>query len=242
MPSWKQLVPTAIKQQYWQHLHRQKLEGDFGVDKLKYLGELEYWEAKWQAEGRDLRNDHYEHEFLAMAGESDRSFVAGKILADIGCGPRGSLVWAREARARIGIDVLADSYGRFGIRTHDMTYVCAGETRFPLPSGYVDVLFTMNAMDHVDDFASVCREAIRILAPGGLFVGSFNLNEPASVCEPQSLTEQAVQTHLLEKLEVLQTRTAPRGPGDDRYKYFHEQAPANCDAPPVLWIKARKPA
>ena len=45
---------------------------------------------------------------LAMAEEPTADFLAGKIVAAFGCGPRGSLVWAPNALLRIGIDVLAD--------------------------------------------------------------------------------------------------------------------------------------
>jgi ubiquinone/menaquinone biosynthesis C-methylase UbiE len=70
------------------------------------------------------------------------------------------------ARARIGIDVLADSYSQFGIHNHNMIYVASDERRIPLPSNYVDVMFTMNAMDYVSNFSVMAAEIVRVIAPG----------------------------------------------------------------------------
>lgn len=43
----------------------------------------------------------------------------------------------------------------------------------------------------------MCNEMIRILKPGGILGGSFNMYEPASDCEPQTLTEAILEEHLL---------------------------------------------
>ena len=58
-----------------------------------------------------------------------------------------------------------------------MCYVRSTEKTIPLPSNYVDVLFTLNAIDHVARFEVMCKEILRILAPGGDFFASFNLDD-----------------------------------------------------------------
>lgn len=241
MPFWTPLIPLRLRQRFWRQQRRRKLRERFGVQKAKYLAELSFWQRRWEQEGRVFRNEHFERLFLAMAGEQDHGFIRGKIVADFGCGPRGSLCWAQEARARIGIDVLADAYAQFNIRAQDMVYICSTERRIPLPSRYVDVLLTINVLDHVDDFAGTCRELLRILAPGGLLIASLNLGEPATVCEPQSLTAEDVQAHLLRHLLVLSYRTAPRGPDEAPYRYMLSGV-ANAEAvASFLWVKAQKP-
>jgi len=82
----------------------------------KDAAQLWYWQGRWLAEGRKLRNDHYESLMLAVADERSPAFLHAKVVADFGCGPRGSLCWATSARERIGIDVLASADARFGIR------------------------------------------------------------------------------------------------------------------------------
>jgi hypothetical protein len=237
------LMPTAMKQWYWRKLEDRRLMREFHTNDLKYARELSYWDARWQAEGRRLGNEHYERIFLAMAGEKDQTFCTDKIVADFGCGPRGSLCWATKARARIGIDVLADQYcRRLGAAGHNMVYVCSSETTVPLPSNYVNVLFTLNALDHTYEFSRICNELIRILAPGGDLIGSFNLDEPPTPCEPQTLTLERVENHLLRHLCIITQRIAPRGPADDVYRFMNDPVSGenNSSTPRVLWVRARK--
>lgn len=210
--------------------------------RAKYAAELRYWQERWAAENRSFRNPWYERLMLAMAGEKDAGFLAGKIVADFGCGPRNSLWWATSARIRIGIDVLADAYARFNIAAHEMCYVCSTEKAIPLPSDYVDVLFTVNAMDHVLHFEAICDEIVRVLAPGGCFIGSFNLDEPPTPAEPQTLSEERVERCLLSRLEVTARRIAPHGPEGDGYKHFFDETPPAASGRRILWVRAVKPA
>src|SRR5436853_5907059 len=72
---------------------------------LKHQAEIAYWRNEWT--GGKFHNDYYRRTMLGLAGETDDFFLRGKIVADFGCGPQGSLAWATAARLRIGIDVLA---------------------------------------------------------------------------------------------------------------------------------------
>jgi hypothetical protein len=65
--------------------------------------ELAFWKSRLEIDGGTFQNSHYERLMLGMAGEPDAGFLAGKVVADFGCGPRGSLVWASPARMRIGM-------------------------------------------------------------------------------------------------------------------------------------------
>ncbi len=231
---------------WWRHIPkpvRTRLAGIAGrlaPSAVKQSAELRYWEQQWEAEGHAFRRDHYKDRMLGMAGEPDAGFLAGKIVADFGCGPRGSLWWADTARIRIGIDVLADAYARFGIAQHDTCYVCSSEQHIPLPTGYVDVLYTMNALDHVRNLPRICRELLRILVPGGLLIGSFNLDEPPTVEEPQRLTEHVLQKTLLQSLEVESYRVAAPGPRGDAYRHFFDDTPAPTSGHRYLWVRARR--
>ena len=114
-------------------------------------------------------------------------FLRGKIVGDFGCGPRGSLVWAGASALHIGINVLGDRYADLfpaGLISYGMVYVTSTERLIPVPSSFFDVMFTLNAMDHADDFAAMCSEALRVLKPGGDFIGGFHLEEPATTFEP----------------------------------------------------------
>lgn len=212
----------------------------------KNSAELSFWRSKLEIDKGRFHNSHYEKLMLAMAGESSDDFLKGKIVADFGCGPRGSLVWARSAALRIGIDVLADHYAdefTSNIISHEMIYLKSTENVIPLPSHFVDIIFTLNAIDHVDNFSVMCAEIKRVLKPGGQFIGSFNLEEPASPCEPQQLNEKIIKENLLSDLEVKSYRITRKGP-----KYGNIYAPffeGNLSYEPgqegLLWVKANKP-
>jgi len=250
MTTLKKLIPTSTKLRYWRWLEDRRLMREFGVSNVKYARELDYWRSRWESSAGRFENEFYERIFLAMAGEADAAFCADRIVADFGCGPRGSLNWLTTSRVNIGIDVLANGYSRFGIARHNMCYVCATERTIPLPSNYVDVLFTLNAIDHVDNFETICEECLRILAAGGTLVGSFNMYERPTACEPQCLTEDMIERHLLRFLKVQTYRLVPQGPKDDRYRYCFsgqpvkgvQSAPSDMSALKILWVRADKTA
>lgn len=118
----------------------------------KYAREMMFWKSRFDIDHGHFENSHYRRIMLHMAEEDSDDFVRDKIVADFGCGPRGSLVWARAASLRIGIDVLADQYAdRFkdNVISHNMIYLKCTERVIPLPSDFIDVMFTLNAIDHV---------------------------------------------------------------------------------------------
>ena len=180
---------------------------------------------------------------LSVADERSVAFLDGKVVADFGCGPRGSLCWADSACERIGIDVLARAYKRFGTHDHNMRYVSCSEREIPLPSNSVDVLFTVCAMHYCKDLAAIGREMVRILAEDGILIASFNLDEPPNEYAPHTLTERAIDDHILRHLEDHRCRVAPAGPKGNPYRYLIDP---DADGPRgdtrYLWVTARKPA
>jgi SAM-dependent methyltransferase len=209
----------------------------------KYDAEIAFWRSRYEIDKGWFGNDHFQRIMLRMAGEPDSSFLNGKVVADFGCGPRGSLVWASSAALRIGIDVLADRYAdefTTNITAHGMVYLKSTERVIPLPSDLVDVMFTLNAIDHVDDFPTMCSEIVRVLKPGGLFIGSFNLEEPPAVTEPQQLSEQAIKEHLLSRLELQSYRTFGGSPDDQYALDFHGSPSYQPGNVGYLWARATK--
>jgi ubiquinone/menaquinone biosynthesis C-methylase UbiE len=206
--------------------------------------ELLFWQRVYANEKENFSNVHYKNIMLKMAEESNDNFLKGKIVADFGCGPRGSLVWANSANLRIGIDVLADRYAEEfteSIISHQMIYLKSTENVIPMPSNFVDIMFTLNAIDHVDDFSDMCDEIVRVLKPGGLLIGSFNLEEPTSPCEPQQLNEQKIKVNLLNKLEVMSYRVTQKGPkGRAFLPFFRNTLSYEPGQEGFLWVKAMK--
>ncbi len=210
----------------------------------KNNAEFSFWQSRLKIDKGTFTNDHYEKLMLAMAEEPDDTFLKGKVIADFGCGPRGSLVWAYSASLRIGIDVLADRYAdefTANIISHGMIYVKSTENVIPLPSDFVDIMFTLNAIDHVDNFSTMCSEIIRVLKPGGLFIGSFNLEEPPSPAEPQRLNEDYIKENLLNNLEIQSYRITRKGPLENIYAHFFD---GDLSYEPgqegFLWVRGKK--
>ena len=69
-----------------------------------------------------LANTHFKYFYTAHFGLTDGDY-AGKFVADIGCGPRGTLEWATMASRRVGVDPLANGYVRLGASRHKMEYI-----------------------------------------------------------------------------------------------------------------------
>lgn len=194
--------------------------------------------------------EYYKDLMLAIASEDNDEFLQGKVVADFGCGPRGSLAWTDMPQTKIGIDVLATKYlEEFGeeMISHNMIYVVSTEEKIPVPSGYVDYLFTLNALDYVLDLDKMIKELLRILKPGGTLIGSFNLNEGFTVCEPQTLTEIKLKEKLLKYFEIESYRLAYAVEPERRFEDFYgnfkdgnlvKELDNNKEA--ILWVRGKR--
>ncbi|MFH2008009.1 MAG: class I SAM-dependent methyltransferase [bacterium] len=239
----KQLRPlTALLRAAYRHLLSYPyLRWRYGVRDTKHVAELHYWKRQESIAGGRLSNLWYEHRLLGLTEHGDAAALAGKVVADFGCGPCGSLCWAAAAKRRIGIDVLADVYRRaFDLAAHGYEYVACDERSIPLPTDSVDVLFTLNAMDHVHDFPAMSAELLRILRPGGSFYGSFNLDEEPTEAEPQTLSAEEVDEHIAAHLDDVVRLLSPRGPDGSPYRCCEQRRPAEPgDRPRILWLRGR---
>lgn len=161
---------------------------------FKERHELAYWAGRKRAEGV-LANAHYEHFYTRHFG-LERAWYGGKVLLDVGCGPRGSLEWASHAARRFGLDPLANQYLMLGAIEHGMQYLCAPSERIPVPDGYCDAVFSFNSLDHVEDVERTLAEIGRITRPGGLFLLLVEVNHEPTACEPHRLTPDGLTASL----------------------------------------------
>lgn len=211
----------------------------------KKKAELDFWHGWLGTHGTGARSAYYRDFMMRMGGIEDLSFFEGLICLDIGCGPMGSLTWLRGAKAALGLDPLAEEYMQFDVDQHDMIYLKARAEDIPLPSGYVDVVFSMNSLDHVDNLATACLEIRRVLRPGGTFIGSLNLDEPPTPAEPWSLSEDLLATILFAGWERQYYQIRPKlEDGGDPYRLFAEEPRpdfATRPGPKALWCRFRVP-
>ena len=148
--------------------------------------EFAFWRARRGEEG-ELGNAHYESYFTELVG-LDRDFYGGKSILDIGCGPRGSLEWADDARRRVGLDPLADDYRTLGTDAHAMEYVAGRSEAMPFEDGAFDVVTSFNSLDHVDDLKRTIAEIKRVTRAGGHVVVAVEVGHQPTWSEPQMLS------------------------------------------------------
>ncbi len=166
---------------------------------LKERTELSYWRRRVEVEGT-LGNAHYEPFFTTFFG-IDRGFYEGKVIADIGCGPRGSLEWAPENCEAIGIDPLADKYQELGASKHRMRYVKAAVESLPFEDGHFDAVFSFNNLDHVESIPAAVAEIRRVLKPGGMFLLIVEINHLPRLAEPHTLSGSITGDFRMEVLD-----------------------------------------
>jgi ubiquinone/menaquinone biosynthesis C-methylase UbiE len=120
--------------------------------------------------------------------------LAGKVLADVGCGPHGivSGLELHAAQTNSGpqrmyaVDPLMETYKSYtehGVlkESDRLQLIAAKGESIPLPDACCDYVFCTNAVDHVEQPQRVIQEAHRICKAGGAFCMSVHIVNPAWV-------------------------------------------------------------
>jgi len=189
------LRDNKIATAYYKWLSRISL-AFFGPKRLKSLNEMLFWRFVKMKEGM-LTNHHYE-EFFTSFFDLSKEDYNNKTVLDIGCGPRGSLEWASNAKRRVGLDPLADKYLKMEGRNHDMEYIQSGAEKMPFDTGYFDVVTSLNSLDHVDDLQECINEIKRVVASGGLFLMISDIHSYPTLAEPSNFDWDITQSFLPE--------------------------------------------
>lgn len=117
---------------------------------------------------------------------------SGKRVLEVGCGPLAPVLQFIGCE-RHGLDPLIDLYKKAGwpLDDYDVEFSSAPGESMPYPDGFFDAVISVNALDHVDDFAKVTSEIQRVLKVGGGIYIEVEYHEP-TVCEPQHLTDATI--------------------------------------------------
>jgi len=173
------------------------------VTRLKEFSECLFWKYKHFRE-KELNNKHYLFFYTDYFGLHEQDFE-NKRLMDIGCGPRGSLEWAKNAKRRIGLDPLADKYKKLNGQHHEMEYVKAYAESIPFEDNYFDFITSFNSLDHVEDLDASCREIVRCLKPGGLFLLIVDIHSYSTFTEPQKMNWSVIENYFPD-LQIIEKR------------------------------------
>ncbi|MFN8095540.1 MAG: class I SAM-dependent methyltransferase [Vicinamibacteria bacterium] len=141
----------------------------------------------WYADNEKQSYEEYERLPFWIAADAvafDRwrpLLPAGGWLLDVGCGPGRATVRFRDLDLNVlAFDVskamvrkAAERFREPGTRARGV-FLVADAMRFPVRSSSLDGVLAYGVLHHVPDPKAVCREIARVLAPGGVYVGSEN--------------------------------------------------------------------
>lgn len=124
--------------------------------------------------------------------QADGGTFAGERVLEVGCGPLAPILQFEDCD-RHGLDPLIDAYVAAGWPLYDLdvTFVNAPGERMPYPDGWFDAVVSVNALDHVDNFAAVVSEIERVLKPSGRVRFEVEYHEP-TITEPLKLDDEII--------------------------------------------------
>jgi SAM-dependent methyltransferase len=144
---------------------------------------------------------------------------ARKRVLDIGSGPLAPSQQFKGAEHHVA-DPLLDRYIASGwpMADYGVTLTRCHAEHLAYPDGYFDVILSMNALDHVDDFEAAAAEIERLLKVGGDLYLELEYHEPREL-EPQKLSDERVlaafrRASLCKKSERLRKSGLPGREGD----------------------------
>jgi len=124
------------------------------------------------------------------------AFEGLKVL-DIGSGPFPSGLCFENAEI-YSLDPLIDSYLTSGYPIHcygsRARFVHSKAEQMPFDDGFIDVVISVNAIDHVNDFGQTAKEIKRVLKPGGRFRMHVHYH-PKTKAEPLELNDEVFLKH-----------------------------------------------
>jgi SAM-dependent methyltransferase len=112
-----------------------------------------------------------------LAGDTVRQLgqytdLKGRVVVDVGGGPGFFVRELRSAGARAFC--LDTDSGELAAQGHPESGSALGSAlRLPLASGAVDVCFSSNVLEHVEDWRAMMAEMVRVTRPGGIVFVAF---------------------------------------------------------------------
>jgi SAM-dependent methyltransferase len=127
----------------------------------------------------------------------DSTAFSGMKILDIGSGPFPSGLCYKDATIYC-LDPLMGKYVEAGYPIHvyddRAKFVQSMAEDMPFEDGYFDAVISVNAIDHVNDFAKTATEIRRVLKPGGRFRMHVHYH-PRTTAEPLELNDDIFLQH-----------------------------------------------
>ena len=147
---------------------------------LCFLGPLRRFGSRTPVITRFDSNENYFEQRVAETSQYRKLFspfisFKGKTVLELGCN-RGYLLHSFLQHAdfeAIGADIHYLEEARRDYGDH-IKFVQSTPTSIPLPSGSVDVVYTIDTVEHLSKPKEIFRDVFRVLRPGGVFLVHFN--------------------------------------------------------------------
>ncbi len=100
-------------------------------------------------------------------------FCKGKDVADVACGEGfGSNLIAQVARQVTGVDISDEviAYARAKYGSQNLSFMTGGVANLPLASNSLDVVVSMETIEHHDQHEEMLKEIKRVLRPAGVLI------------------------------------------------------------------------
>ena len=137
---------------------------------------------------------HQKPKYLEDLRLSENAFSGMKVL-DVGAGPMPSAETFENCELYC-LDPLYPSYLRAGFPIHNYKrttrFVCGYSEKIPVEEDYFDVVISVNAIDHVDNFRLTAQEIKRVLKKNGQLRLHAHYH-PKTITEPLELNDQVMR-------------------------------------------------
>ncbi len=111
----------------------------------------------------------------------ERSAFEGKVILDIGCGPFLSALAFKNCLV-YGLDPLIYKYAAAGFPLHTYEergrFINVPSECIPVEDNFFDVIMSVNAIDHVNNFQRTADEIKRVMKPNGKFIMHVHYHRP----------------------------------------------------------------
>lgn len=115
-----------------------------------------------------IAEENYWFQRHVAAYEFAAPLMSGRAVLEVGCGEGyGTALLARSARRIVGIDYDALTTAHAAVAYPQARFVRANLAALPVRSDSVDVVATLQVIEHVWNHGEFVRECLRVLQPGG---------------------------------------------------------------------------
>lgn len=122
----------------------------------------------------------------------------GLSVLDVGSGPFPNALCFERASCVYSLDPLIPRYIEAGYPIHAYNnknkFIAAPAEKIPVPDGTFSAVVSVNAIDHVDNFAQTAREIKRVLKTDGRFRMHVHYHKP-TLAEPHQLNDILFYNH-----------------------------------------------